>query len=376
MLDTVFLWVCVISGLYMTASCLAVARLRWRARPTLRDNQEGVSILKPLKGVDDDLLGNLRSFCLQDYPVYELLFATKEADDPARQVVEQLQAEFPRLSIRYFLQEPTDSLNPKVANLETMARYAKYDLVLISDSNVRVPVDYVSDMVAMYQEEGAGMVTSMVCGDGEATPSAALENLFLNGIILGGYAFSAAFFGHTFVLGKSILFRLSLFRELGGFSPLHRVIVEDEIMSSWFRKAGHRIVYGTRPICTYNRRWRWGQFLERHIRWARVRLRTATPAYFIEPLAAPLAPALVWLAASGGSVAAWWGVGCAWLSVWLRDQLHARLMERPFFRGYVFFLLPLFAVIHLLLLLLSPWRRVISWRGRSYKIGRRTEILD
>jgi len=376
-LDTIFFWICTISTLYLFASMLAVFRLtRRRNTATLPESLPGVSVMKPLKGIDDDLAENIRSFCVQDYPRYELVFAAADPNDPAREVVEQIQLEHPDLPLRFFAQEPTPSLNPKVANLETIANHVRYDLVLISDSNVRVPPDYLSDLVRSYHQEGVGIATNMVCGDGEETWSAALENMFLNGIILGGFAVAAAFAGHTYVLGKSALFRMKHFLQLGGFSPLHKVIVEDEISSNWFRKAGFRIVYGTRPIYTHNRQWTFAQFLERHIRWARVRLRTATAAYLIEPLAAPLGPAIVWVVLSGGSRASLVGCAVAWLLVWLRDQAHAYWMERPFFRWSVFFLLPVFAVFHFFLLVLSPWSNRISWRGKTYKIGRHTEILD
>ncbi|MCB9640956.1 MAG: glycosyltransferase [Myxococcales bacterium] len=376
-IDQIFFWLCIVSMTYMAASSVAVFLLRRRRNTQpLPEKAPGVTIMKPIKGVDDDLVGNLRSFCVQDYPRYELVFAAQDPEDPARQLIEQLQLEFPDLPLRFFVQEPTPSLNPKVANLETIARYARYDLVLISDSNIRVPPDYLSDLVRTYEQPGIGMVTNMVCGEGEETPAAAFENMFLNGIILGGYAVSAAFAGHTFVLGKAMFFSLKQFHKLGGFTPLHKIIVEDEVSSGWFRKAGLGIRYGTRPIATYNRRWTFQQFLERHIRWARVRLRTATAAYFIEPLAAPLGPALLWVVCSGASRLSLMGCALAWLAVWMRDQLHARLMERPFFRWSVFFLLPAFAVFHFFLIVLAPWSNRISWRGQTYKIGRHTEILD
>ncbi|MEM1007471.1 MAG: glycosyltransferase [Myxococcota bacterium] len=338
---------------------------------------EGISILKPLKGKDDDLYENLRSFCIQDYPTYEILCATKDPNDPARGVVERIQREFPGCAVRYRVQEPCLSFNPKVANLETLAKHAHYDWVVISDSNVRVGPDYLRDLMSTARAHDAGMVTNRVVGVGEETVSAALENMFLNGIILGGFASSAVYLKHTFVLGKSMMFRLSKFEQLGGFAPLRGVIVEDEVASNWFRDAGEPVVYARQPVYTNNRRWRFGQFLERHIRWARVRLRTATPVYFLEPLASPMGVSWLWLLVSGGtSIWAWWSFALSWGIVWGRDQMHAHWVGRLPYALWTVLLVPLFAMFHFALLLGSPWSNRVSWRGASYRMGWRTEILD
>src|SRR5262245_20959152 len=97
-----------------------------------------ISILKPLKGLDDELEENLRSFAQQNYPDYELILGTEDPNDPALEVALRLKAAYPRANITVVTGAPSIGRNPKVSNVAHLARFAKHELWLISDSNVRV----------------------------------------------------------------------------------------------------------------------------------------------------------------------------------------------------------------------------------------------
>jgi ceramide glucosyltransferase len=109
-----------------------------RKRRNLPDFTPPVTIFKPLKGLDEELDQNLRSFFQLDYPVFQMLFCVADPDDPAIDVVERLRAEFPDVDSQLVIGSPAFGLNPKVQSLAAMDRYRKYDVILISDSNVRV----------------------------------------------------------------------------------------------------------------------------------------------------------------------------------------------------------------------------------------------
>ena len=155
-----------------------------------------VTVFKPLKGLDEELEENLRSFFRLDYPVYQLIFGVADEHDPAIEVVRSLMAEFPEHDARLVVGCPAFGLNPKVANLASMDRYRKHDVILISDSNVRVRPSYLRETACYLTEPGVGLVTNLFAGVGDAYSGATMENLQLNGYIAGGMALAQCHGNH------------------------------------------------------------------------------------------------------------------------------------------------------------------------------------
>ena len=123
-----------------------------------------VSILKPLKGTDPDIYESFRSHCLQDYPEYEIIFGVSDADDPAVASVQQLQREFPERAIRLVVCSQKLGANVKVSNLEQMLPAARYQHLLVNDSDIRVERDYLRRVIAPLMDEHIGMVTCLYRG--------------------------------------------------------------------------------------------------------------------------------------------------------------------------------------------------------------------
>ncbi|HKM53947.1 MAG TPA: glycosyltransferase, partial [Isosphaeraceae bacterium] len=182
--------------------------LGWVTRPRRGAKREAytppVTILKPLKGLDEELEENLRSFFRLNYPTYQLLFGVADANDPAIPVVQKLLEEFPDHDARLVVGCPSFGLNPKVENLASMDRFRKHAVILISDSNVRVRPDYLRETTCYLADPGVGLVTNLFAGIGETHSGAIMENLQLNGYIAGGMAL-ASVLRVTCVVGKSML---------------------------------------------------------------------------------------------------------------------------------------------------------------------------
>ena len=166
------------------------------ARQNLPDHTPPVTIFKPLKGLDEELEENLRSFFQLDYPCYQLLFCVADADDPAIAVVRKLLGEFPDHDAQLVVGCPAFGLNPKVESLAAMDRHRKHDVILISDSNVRARPSYLRETACYLAEPGVGLVTNLFAGVGEVHPGAVLENLQLNGFIAGGRGGGGGVSGH------------------------------------------------------------------------------------------------------------------------------------------------------------------------------------
>ena len=180
--------------LAVATTLFALVSLFWvtRRRAGLPDWTPPITIYKPLKGLDEGLEENLRSFFHLDYPVYQLLFCVADGDDPAIPLVERLLAEFPEHDGRLIVGCPIFGLNPKVESLAAMERHRKHEIILISDSNVRVRPEYLRETACYLADPGVGLVTNLFAGVGEQHSGAAIENLQLNGIIAGGVSAAAA----------------------------------------------------------------------------------------------------------------------------------------------------------------------------------------
>jgi len=142
-----------------------------------------ISVLKPLKGVDDGLFENLLSFAAQRYARFELVFGVADPRDPALEVVERVRRAYPNTPIRVSTHAPELGRNPKVNNLAAISRLASHPYWLISDSNTRVHPDYLADTVAEFKDPHVGLVTNVLAGVGEKGLGALLENLHLNSFV-------------------------------------------------------------------------------------------------------------------------------------------------------------------------------------------------
>jgi ceramide glucosyltransferase len=241
-----------------------------------------VSILKPLKGLDDGLFDNLESFCNLDYPDYEIIFALQNRNDPACKVAEKIKEKYPLRDISIVVEYCNDGLNPKVNNLIPAYKKARYDLLLISDSNVRVDKDYLTAIASHMTDPSVGLVSNMIKGVNGRTVGAVLENLHLNSFIVGSVCFLDKYLKMPCVIGKSMLMRKDDLEAIGGFGAVKDLLAEDYIIGERIHKLGKKIVLSNHIIRNVNEYWEVGKFLNRHTRWGKLRWHIGGVKYFPE----------------------------------------------------------------------------------------------
>jgi ceramide glucosyltransferase len=368
------MWSTILAGLAGTslgATLLSQAcafRVVAHRRTTAR-TRPPVSILKPLKGVDDDLHANLLSFARQSYPDYELILGAEDPLDPALAVARDVARRHPDLPIKVVTSPRRIGLNPKVNNLSNLIEHARHERILISDSNVVVDTGYLESCVAELEEPGTALVCNVISGDGEQTVGATMENMQLNSFVIAGVCGASVLAGHPCVIGKSMLLRRRDLDAVGGLEGVADVLAEDYLLGRRLARRG-RVAVSGHVIRTLNRTWTVGRFLARHLRWSQMRRQVAPLAYAFEPLLNPtpwlLALAVV-LASRGSS-----SVALPLAGVVLKTGIDYRLAAR--IRGWRPRLadVPLTLVkdVCVLLVWVVAWgHRTVEWRGNRLRIG-------
>ncbi|MBI5242449.1 MAG: bacteriohopanetetrol glucosamine biosynthesis glycosyltransferase HpnI [Elusimicrobia bacterium] len=199
-----------------------------------------VTVLKPVKGVDMELYANLESFLRQDYPCFQVVFCLQDPRDPALPILRRLKAQFPRADIEIIVSPRRIGSNPKVNNLSNAAALIKHELVLISDSDIRVPPDFLREAVRSFADPKVGLATAFYQSRGAKGLGPALESLAVNAWFMP-QALGAACLGMRFAMGAAMLVRRRVFDEIGGFEALSRHVADDYVLGASVQALGYRI---------------------------------------------------------------------------------------------------------------------------------------
>jgi ceramide glucosyltransferase len=330
--------------------------------------------LKPLCGADDSLEQNLETFFVQTYPQFELVFGVESKSDAAIKVVQKLIVRHPQVRARLVV-HGRRGLNPKVANLRGILAAGAHDLVVVSDSNIAVAPDYLSRLAGRFLsgapgEAEIGLVTNLFAGVGAKTLGATLESLQLNGAVAGSIASSEILSGGCAVLvGKSMLFRRSVFESLGGMESLASVLAEDYVMGRMFKEAGYQVRVCADVVHNIAVHTSVEAFFQRQLRWSMLRSRIKPLLYPFELLINPIAVALLGLALGSG----------AWILAWavaltaLRDSLQWWRLRGV--NGIEAVLLgPAKDCLMILAWAIAPFISTINWRGHKLRVSAGTRV--
>jgi ceramide glucosyltransferase len=351
-------------SLWNAAGLIALLRATRAGAPSAaRGRPAPVSILKPLNGADAGLYANLKSFFEQDHPDFELIFGVTDPNDASLAVVARLRREFASVPSKVIIHDGGPALNPKVRNLLGMWPHTRHDLLLISDSNVRAPRHYVSELALLHEQSQVGIVTNLFAGSAENTLGSALENVQLNGFCAAGSALPTLS-GDAAVVGKSTLFSRAALDQLGGLPRLSCVLAEDFILGKMFENAGQRVVIAPTVLSNPNRDLSVRAAFGRHLRWAMLRWRLRPLAALLEPVASPLLMFPFAWQLLGAS--AW-----AWLALLLlvRD-VGGWVALRGWERAWIPLLLgPVREVAAPVAWLLGALKRHVTWRGQRLRLS-------
>src|SRR6266571_7918172 len=253
-------------------------RLRRKRPVTAGIDLPPVSILKPLKGTDPEMYHSLRSHCLQDYPQYEVLFGITDPNDPAITVVERLIKEFPDRAIRPVRREKMLGANGKVSSLAQMTAVAKFDWLLVNDSDIRVENDYLYRIVTELSAPGLGLVTCLYRGIPARTLASRLESLGISTDFGAGVLAARQIEGGLrFGLGSTLALRRRDLESIGGFEAIADYLADDYELGRRIAEKNLKVALSGSVVETYLPAYSFAGFFSHQLRWART-IRASRPA--------------------------------------------------------------------------------------------------
>jgi ceramide glucosyltransferase len=207
-----------------------------------------ISLLKPLCGAEPELESCLASFFSQQFPNYEILFAVRHSHDPAVSVVDRLRQRFPRVPATMIYTGEPPWPNAKVYSLEKMAAAARYELLVMTDSDTSVADDYLQAVAKEFADARVGAVTNLYRGVSGDELWARLEALGMSTEFMAGVVVAERLEGMKFTLGPSMAIRASCLKEIGGFAAMKDYLADDFVLGHWADAAGWRVKLSTHVI--------------------------------------------------------------------------------------------------------------------------------
>jgi ceramide glucosyltransferase len=280
---------CIVAILLHFASIFVVT-LRFHKRETcVTDDTAGVSILRPVCGIENFIEETLETTFQLVYPRYEIVFCVADANDLVIPIVQRLIAAHLDIEARLLIGKATVSTNPKLNNLIKGWHAARYDWVLMADSNVLMPKDHLQRMLSAWRHD-TGLVCSPPIGGAPRSVWAELECAFLN-TYQGRWQYFADSFGLGFAQGKSMLWRRELLDLAGGIEVLGSEMAEDAAATKAIRALGLRVRLVADPFVQPLGHRSAVDVWRRQLRWARLR-RITFKLFFILEIFAGIVPPL------------------------------------------------------------------------------------
>jgi ceramide glucosyltransferase len=329
-----------------------------------------VTILKPLHGTEPDLHAHLASFCRQDYPApVQIVFGVADDTDPAVAVVRALIADFPDRDLAFVISARRHGTNAKVSNLVNMHGEARHEVLVISDSDIVVPRDYLKVVVAALGERGVGLVTCLYRGATAAgvwsrLAAAAIDYHFLPNVLVGlKLGLATPCFGSTIVITKTTL------AKFGGLQSVADQLADDYALGNSVRRAGLKVAIPPLVVTHVCAERSMRDLLLHEIRWART-IRSVNSLGFTGLVITHAFPlALLGMAlgmAAGGLTPAALLVPATLLC---RYALAAELRRDFSLLDYSFWLGPIRDLFSFVVFIASLFGRRLEWRGHRYGLA-------
>jgi len=354
--------------IYSLISLVCARRYFSTPRPVSRVSPP-ITILKPLKGMDAESYDNFASFCTQNYPGdVQLLFAVASADDPVVEVVRQLIESFPDHDISLLINPAIHGPNYKVSNLINACNKAKHDIIIVCDSDIRVPQDYLRSVSAHFIDPQVGLVTSLYRTSRVHGVATAVEATGFTTEMIPNVLVALQLEGLSFALGASMAVRREALADIGGFPALADYLADDYQLGNKVHCSGWRIALDACFVESMMKADDLPAVFARQLRWART-MRVSRPGgYLASGITLPF-PAVV----LAGMIAPTPAVGLSAVALLYVVRLGvATMFSRTVVRDNLLpgwlWLIPLRDMLAFFTWALSFLGNRVEWRGSRFRL--------
>jgi ceramide glucosyltransferase len=326
-----------------------------------------LSLLKPMCGIEPALEANLRTFFKQDYPRFEILFAFKEATDPALPLVEKLMAEYPHIPCTLVVTGASPYVNAKMYSLEKMADLAKHPFFVITDSDVSVAPDYLKSVTAGLGFNNVGALTHLYRGVGVPDFWSKLEALGMSTEFMAGVAVAERLEGMKFILGPSMAISAECLHHIGGFAAFSDYLADDFMLGNKAHQAGYQVVLSTHVVEHHAYSTGFVNSFLHRLRWNRSSRFSRPAGYFGQGFTYGIVWAFLLCIAAPGPWSLALLILCLVFRLLLAWNLGARLLQDPAIPRLVGWV-PLQDLLSFSTWLGGFLGREIVWRGQRYRL--------
>jgi ceramide glucosyltransferase len=366
---TVFLGIAAIPFIYY----LIVIYSSWRyfnqpLKAPDPDFHPSVSNLKPIRGLDPEAYENLSSFCRQDYPDYEIVFCIDSDDEAVIFVIDRLKVDFPKSRIRVLHGSGRVATNDKVAKLARLVDEAAHEVVVISDSDVRVRPDYLRQVTAPLRDPKIGAVTCFYTPTAINTFTDHLQTAGMTSDFYAGVLVAWQLDGIKFALGTTIATTKAHLAGFGGYASIENQPADDLLVGRLIAEQGYEVVLLPYVIETVPDYHSMRALILKRLRWLVV-MRHVRPSGHLGLLLTqglPWSIAAVMVHPSAAVALAYLGTYCC-LRVAMTWMIGIHGLKQPRFWKQMP-LIPLWDALAFLIWLASFLRKSIRWRGADYYI--------
>jgi ceramide glucosyltransferase len=356
--------------LFIVFSAYRTRRFFRMGRTLADDSAPRVSVLKPVRGLDRASYENFATFCRQDYPEYEIVFAVSDESDPATEVVRRLIANHPGRSIRLLIGAPELGSSGKVNKLCRLTREARHDLFVISDSDIRVTPEYLKAVVAPFRDPRVGAVTCLYTGSSDGRLADDLEALGIATDFAAGVLAAWKLEDVRFTLGATMATTRQRLREIGGFEALVDYLAEDFQLGHRIAALGYRVELAPYVVSSECAARTMRSYFQHQLRWA-ITIRHSRPWGYgglLLTLGLPWALAAALIVRTSAVTASYIGayltlrIIMAWsVATWALGDV--RVLKR-------WWLLPVRDALAFAVWVAGLFANRIHWRGRDFVVCR------
>jgi ceramide glucosyltransferase len=359
---------------------LALALWQWFAarrfplhrRVTESSFAPAVTLLKPLKGCDETTAASLQSWFDQNYAgPMQILFGAADINDPVCEIARELIKKNPGRSAQLVVCSESLGANGKMSTLIQLERSAKHELILVSDADVRVPSDFLANMVAPLRDDKTALVNCFYRLANPVTLAMRWEAVAINADFWSQVLQAASFKPLDFAMGAAILVRRKALAEAGGFHSLANCLADDYQLGHRVAEKGYHISLCPVVVECWDAPMNWREVWRHQLRWART-IRVCRPApYFLSILSNATFWPLLWLIIAAVSSATM-GLSLAAIACLLSRISFAQNLQRRFTPGRKlvspFWLVPVKDLLQVLIWLGAFMGSTVEWRGQRMKL--------